>query len=438
MESSARRWFFTDREMYVSGLTRESFARRMRRSGAVRYVRVVNWLERQLARLRAFNPLAVDGLLAVIFALVGIATAFGQDISDDEGFREPTALLVVTAVVVCAPIAIRRRWPLIALTISAIGVLVHLLVGWPEGSLPLATLLLTFSVGAWCPLRKAVAGLAMLCVTILALALGDAPTLDTVGAFGVLANFAAVWALGVAFRNRRAVSDARVREADERAEAERQRAARVLAEERLRIAQELHDVVAHSMSVIAVQAGVGEHVLDERPEQARAALEAISATSRGTLTEMRRLLGVLRDDGGVRSHAPAPGIADVPRLVDDVRATGVPVTLHVEGTADSVHHGIELSAYRVVQEALTNVIKHAGTPTRVDVTVRHLPSALAVEIVDDGRGLAAQPVRRCANGGRFGPGPGRHARAGRAVGRRALGGTCCGRRLQGQGAAAVR
>ena len=227
-------------------------------------------------------------------------------------------------------------------------------------------------------------------------ALSDSPDLDTVGAFGVLAQFAAAWAIGVALRNRRAATDARVREADERAEAERQSAARVLAEERLRIAQELHDVVAHSMSVIAVQAGVGAHVLDDQPEQARAALEAISATSRGTLTEMRRLLGVLRDSDGVRSSAPAPGLVDLPRLVDDVRAAGVPATLHVEGTADCVHAGIELSAYRVVQEALTNVIKHAGKPTHVDVTVRYLPGSLAVEVVDDGRGLAA----RAGNGGR--------------------------------------
>jgi signal transduction histidine kinase len=187
-----------------------------------------------------------------------------------------------------------------------------------------------------------------------------------------------------------------VREADKRAEAERQSAARVLAEERLRIAQELHDVVAHSMSVIAVQAGVGAHVLDERPEQARAALDAISATSRGTLTEMRRLLGVLRNSDGLRSHVPAPGLADLPRLVDDVRAVGVPATLHVQGTADSVHAGIELSAYRVVQEALTNVIKHAGKPTRVDVTVRHLPGSLAVEVTDDGRGLAARSINGAA------------------------------------------
>jgi signal transduction histidine kinase len=105
---------------------------------------------------------------------------------------------------------------------------------------------------------------------------------------------------------------------------------------------------------------------------------------------MRRLLGVLRDSDGTRSHAPAPGLADLPRLVDDVRAAGVPATLHVEGTAAGVHAGIELSAYRVVQEALTNVLKHAGTPARVEVTIRHLPGSLAVEVTDDGRGLAAR------------------------------------------------
>jgi signal transduction histidine kinase len=359
----------------------------------------VNWLERRLERLRSINPLAVDGALAVIFTVVGVATAFAQDIRDEglirDGFREPSALLVVTALVTCAPIVIRRLVPLVALLISSVGILVHILVGWPEGLLPYAVLFLTYTVGAWCTLRKAVAGLAVVSTAIVVLGLSDFPGLDAVGVFGVLAQFAAGWAIGVALRNRRAATEARVREADKRAEAERQSAARVLAEERLRIAHELHDVVGHSMSVIAVQAGVGAHVLDERPEQARAALEAISATSRGTLTEMRRLLGVLRDSDGARSHAPAPGLADLPRLVDDVRAAGVPATLHVEGTADGVHAGIELSAYRVVQEALTNVLKHAGKPTRVDVTVRHLPGSLTVEVTDDGRGLAA----RSGNGG---------------------------------------
>jgi signal transduction histidine kinase len=250
-------------------------------------------------------------------------------------------------------------------------------------------LFLTYTVGAWCPLRPAIAGLAIPFLVVVVLGLRDVPGLDTLGVVGVLTQFTAAWVLGVAFRNRRAATDARVSEAEKRAEAEGQRAARVLAEERLRIAQELHDVVAHSMSVIAVQAGVGAHVIDERPEQARTALAAISATSRQALTEMRRLLGVLRDTDGGRSTTPAPGLVDLPRLVDDVRAAGVPAKLQVEGTAGAVHSGVELSAYRVVQEALTNVIKHAGTPTRVDVTVSYLPGSVAVEVRDDGRGLAA-------------------------------------------------
>ena len=361
----------------------------------IRYVRTVNWVERQLDRIRAVNPLIVDGAFALLLFVLGVATAFGQDIYDDqgvikEGFREPNAWVILTALVICAPVVVRRRWPLAALVVSSLGVLVHIVADLPEGTLPTAVLLLTYTVGAWCSTRRGLAGLAVVSMVVVILGFSDAPGLDAVGVLGVIVQFAAVWAIGVALRSRRAATDARVREADERAEAERQAAARVLAEERLRIAQELHDVVAHSMSVIAVQAGVGAHVLDERPEQARAALEAISATSRGTLTELRRLLGVLRDSDGVRSHAPAPGLSDLPHLVDDVRTAGVPATLRFEGHPGPVQAGVELSAYRIVQEALTNVIKHAGKPTRVDVTVRYSPYALTVEVVDDGRGVAAQ------------------------------------------------
>jgi signal transduction histidine kinase len=329
----------------------------------------------------------------VFFFVVGVATSYSQDIYDDQGvlekgLREPSPWIVLTAFVICAPVAVRRRWPLGALVVSCVGVLVHILADWPEGALPATVLLLTYTVGAWCSTRRGLVGVGVVSVVVVLLGLGDSPGLDAVGVVAVILQFAAVWAIGVALRSRRAATDARVREADERAEAERQSAARVLAEERLRIAQELHDVVAHSMSVIAVQAGVGAHVLDERPDQARAALEAISATSRGTLTELRRLLGVLRDSDGARSHAPAPGLSDLPHLVDEVRTAGVPAALHVEGHPGAVHAGVELSAYRIVQEALTNVIKHAGHPTRVDVNVRYAPYGLSVEVVDDGRGAA--------------------------------------------------
>ncbi|MBI5088973.1 MAG: sensor histidine kinase [Actinobacteria bacterium] len=360
----------------------------------------MTWYDRLFERLRSFNALVVDGLLAAVCTVIGVAMSYGQDIHDDRGliehgFREPSPWMVLTALVACAPIAVRRRWPLPALVVSGLGVLVHILIGWPEGGLPLAVLLLTYTVGSRCQPRPAVGGLVFVAAVLVVLGLADSPGLDAVGVLGVIAQFAAAWAIGVAFRNRRAATDAKLREADERAESARQSAARALAEERLRIAQELHDIVAHSMSVIAVQAGVGAHVLDDRPEQARAALDAISATPRGTLTELRRLLGVLRGDDGARSSAPAPALSDLPRLVDDVRSAGVPVELHVEGVTDCVHAGVELSAYRVVQEALTNVIKHAGSPTRVDVRVRHEPGRLAVEVIDDGRGLSAT---RSSNG----------------------------------------
>ena len=361
----------------------------------IRYRPAMSRTEHAVARVRAANPLVVDTVVAAAFAAVGLVTVFFQDIRDEagvlrDGYHEPRVLAALTVLATCAPIAIRRRAPLAALAVSAVGITVHLLASWPEGMLPFAILFLTYTVGSWCVLPRAAVGLAIVLATIVLLVVTDSPKFDTAGTIGILGQFLAAWAVGVAMHSRRAAADARVRQADERAEAERQSAARVLAEERLRIAQELHDVVAHSMSVIAVQAGVGAHVLDERPEQARLALDTISATSRGALTEMRRLLGVLRDDDGVRSYAPAPGVADLPRLVADVHAAGVPVTLRLEGDPVELPGGVDLSAYRVVQEALTNVIKHAGTTTRVDVCVRHEPGAVSVDVIDDGRGLAAR------------------------------------------------
>jgi len=359
----------------------------------------VTWVEHQLERLRALNPLAVDGALAVLLFVVGLVTVYTQDITAE--MHEAPAAALLTVLLVTAPVAVRRRWALPALVVSCAGILVHILADWPEGAMPLAVMLLTYTVGSRETPRRAALGLATVYLTLIVLGLGDSNGLDAAGVISNMALFTVAWTVGIALRARRETLEERVRVADERANLERQSAARALAEERLRIAQELHDVVAHSMSVIAVQAGVGAHVLTDRPEQARAALDAISATSRGTLTELRRLLGVLRDADGVRSHAPAPGLGDLSHLVADVRAAGVPVTLTVTGTpkGQCANAGVELSAYRVVQEALTNVIKHAGAPTHVDVKLRHEPGTLAVEIVDDGRGAAAPTVNGLSGSG---------------------------------------
>lgn len=241
----------------------------------LRYGREVTWLERRLERLRAVEPFVVDAIAAVLFALLGAVMSYSQDIRDDagviqHGFRAPAPWLLLT-VLTCTPVVFRWWWPLASLAVSSAGILVHILIGWPEGGLPATVLFLTYSLAAYRSPRQSVAGLAVTIVTLIVLGIADSPGLDAVGVAGVSAQFVAVWAVGVAMRNRRVATDARVSEAEERAERARQQAARLLAEERLRIAEELHDVVAHSMSVIAVQAGVGAHVLHaHRPRYGRA------------------------------------------------------------------------------------------------------------------------------------------------------------------------
>ena len=346
-------------------------------------------IERTGTWLRRRDPLeVVDVVLALLFAGFGVATVWSQDLID--GMREPNGLAAVLVITATAPIVFRRRAPLLAVAISSAAIVWHVLAGFPEGLLPIAVLLLSYSVAASSSLRRAIAGLAIIWTAVAILRIRGTPGFDGFAAGANLAFLSIAWGAGLAVRARRETIEATVREAEERANFERQRSARMIAEERLRIAQELHDVVAHSMSVIAVQAGVGAHVVGHRPDQAKAALEAISVTARNTLTEMRRLLGVLRDEHGNRSHAPAPALSDVARLVDDVRAAGIPISLVIDGGPDHLSAGVELSAYRIVQEALTNVIKHAGPLTKVEVRVTHTADEVSVEVLDDGRGAAAR------------------------------------------------
>jgi signal transduction histidine kinase len=220
-------------------------------------------------------------------------------------------------------------------------------------------------------------------------ALNRPPDLRGGNIVGTAASLAAAWVFGSVLRNRRDALMEQVKVAEQRATIETERHARAVAEERLRIAQELHDVVAHSMSVIAVQAGVGAHVLDNNPTEARRALENIATTSRSTLNEMRRLLGVLRnEDGSKAEHAPAPRLDDLPALIARVEESGVAVDLTVDRPPCELPTGVSLSAYRIVQEALTNVLRHAGT-AHASVAITYEPGTIGIEVSDDGRGLAA-------------------------------------------------
>ncbi len=258
-----------------------------------------------------------------------------------------------------------------------------LLADADAGTLPMVLLVATFLLGASRPVMEVVAGTLLVEVSLVVLLLSDVEGFDPPDALGSGIAYAVAGALGWALQTRRRrIEGFEV----EQEEATRQAAA----DERLRIAQELHDVVAHSLGVIAVQAGVGLHVMDTEPEEARRALEHISRMSRSSLTEIRWLLGRVRDSDGNPAYTPAPGLSDLVRLVHDVGGAGLEVDLHIDGELDAVPPGVGLAAYRITQEALTNAVRHAGAQ-RADVHVGLEPGVLAVEVVDDGRGGEPTP-----------------------------------------------
>jgi signal transduction histidine kinase len=199
--------------------------------------------------------------------------------------------------------------------------------------------------------------------------------------------------MGWALRAHHTATAALREQAERRVQAEIDRAERALAEERLRIARELHDIVAHTMSVIAVQATVGAHVMGRRPDAGRAALRTIEDTTRNGLGELRLMLGVLRGTGHIGDVAvppPAPQLAALPDLLTRIRDAGLPIDLSVTGVPRRLPAGVELSAYRIVQEALTNVVCHSRA-RRADVQMSFMNDALLIVITDEGPGAAEPP-----------------------------------------------
>jgi signal transduction histidine kinase len=344
-------------------------------------------------RLRAVGPWALDGLLALATAAFGV-TVLATVLPLDPGSpRSLAAYLLVLGHTL--PIAVRRRWPLGVLAAGLATGAAFAALGLNLVALNLALLIYVYTVAARRPRRVSLAGLAATeaLLTLVWLArprsIGDGGSLVLDGLI-----LAAAWWLGDGTRRRQEAIVTAQQRAAELERAREELARRAVTEERLRIARELHDVVAHSMSIIAVQSGVGAHVLDSQPEEARKALVAVEATSRQALVEMRRLLGVLRQEAETRgSLAPAPGLAEVEALAAEVARAGVRVEVRIEGTPSRLPAGLDLSAYRIVQEALTNVVRHAGPATTARVAVRHTPGQVAVEVVDDGRGAAPGEAR---------------------------------------------
>jgi len=296
------------------------------------------------------------------------------------GGYEPQAAQAATALAMTVPLAWRRIAPLVvlALVIAPLGVMELVGNEADAGYILLALIVAFVSVGSVPDRRRAIAGLALGLALLTAVFLLEAESTfvgDLVFVGGILGS---AWVLAAVLRERSDRADRLVVERDVRAR-------EAVVEERARIARELHDVVAHAVSVIAVQSGsLRRRLRHERPAEAEE-LRAIEETARQALGDMRRMLGLLRTDEDGLALTPQPGLDQVDRLVEKVRETGLAVEVAVEGERRPLPPGVDLAAYRIVQESLTNVLKHAG-PAHARVALRYDDRELALEITDDGRG----------------------------------------------------
>ncbi|MEU4829475.1 sensor histidine kinase [Streptosporangium sp. NPDC023615] len=302
-------------------------------------------------------------------------------------------LVLVAALM--APLPWRRRYPLTVFALTASVSFVQWAAGLDMIAANIAVLVAMYGVASRRRLRWAIAAGAVAEFGILLVVLrpdGAVPVLiREYAAFSVFV--VAIWIAGIGANTRRRYVESLVERA-EQAERERdQQAIITAAAERVRIARELHDVVAHDMSVIVIHADGAGYALDSDPELAREALRTISATGRRGLAEMRRLVGVLRDDTGTAEpHAPQPGLARLDELVERSRTSGLPTGLAVRGTPRELPEGEQLVIYRIVQEALTNSLKHGGPGTRATVEVAFGREEVELEIADDGRGAAVPGI----------------------------------------------
>jgi signal transduction histidine kinase len=315
----------------------------------------VNWLLR--------HPRLVDVLLVAVLIPASVLEVSSHSSRENR---------IVFAVAASLPLLARRYRPILILgVVTAVTLAEEAVV---HRTMQLPATLAVYTVAAHCPRSESIraGGLAILLLFV---------PLPGFVAWGPPVPEIAAWLLGDNLRTRRAY----MRELEARAERlereQEESARRAAAEEQARIARELHDVLAHNVSVMVVQAAAANDVFETQPQRAREALRDIERTGRSALTELRRLLGRVRQT----DFAPQPGLSELEALVDGVRAAGLPVTLRVEGPLGDLPAGLDLSAYRIVQEALTNAIKHAGA-SAAEVVVRRTEDEVELEVVDDGAG----------------------------------------------------
>jgi len=327
---------------------------------------------------------AIDAVAAVAAAFV-VTFDFRLGLMHGFRFLMPTPAVAVLGLAATLPVAVRRDWPVPVLAVMAVAVSTLTALDRAALDVDITLGMAAYMAAVRSSRRVALAALVGTELTILAgvVARAAAGHGQTDTAHSMLAA-GAMWFVGYGVRERRRYL-AEEQAQRERAEAERGRLA--VREERVRIARELHDVVAHTLSVVTFQAGVGRRVGTTRPAEALLALRAVEVTGRGALEELRRILGLLRDEAEQPSLAPAPGVGDLGELADRVRAAGIPVRLMVTGETAALPPAASLTVYRIVQEALTNVVKHAGD-AEASVRVRVGPDGVQVTVSDNGRGTA--------------------------------------------------
>ncbi|HUH06677.1 MAG TPA: sensor histidine kinase [Egibacteraceae bacterium] len=327
-------------------------------------------------------PRASDAVLAIAMFLLTLSVVDGPG---DTVVIRPISDVPIAAVgvfaVASAALYWRRRAPLVVLAVALVAWAVT--IGSSYSDLGGVAIVALYSAGRYAPERRwghVGVDAAIVVVTIDGIT-DPVPWPEVV--FGGFVMFVA-WYIGrrLRLRGQRAAQLEREQAAEAR---------RIVTEERTRIARELHDVVAHRVSLMTVQAGAAKAVAAEDPEGALQAMGAVEEAGRQALDELRHLLGVLRPEADVNGLGPQPGLADVPRLVEQIRGAGLDVTVTMDGIAAPLPARVELSAYRIVQEALTNVLKHGGPRTRTEVHLRSERDGITVEVLDDGQGAAVAP-----------------------------------------------
>ncbi len=344
----------------------------------------------------------VDWALAAAVAAGAILQQQGCGCRRDPLWLNAGVLLLVTL-----PIGLRRRWPFAVFVVTGVASLLHVLLGFSNQFLgTFAVLVAMFSVAYYAPWA-----LSVLAAASVALGLPINFAVDWHNHGHVELNdipynyalFGAAWILGDNLRQRRR----RERELEDRAERlqteQEERARRAVADERARIARDLHDAVAHTLSVIVLQAGAARRIAADQPKRAASVLGSIEALGREAVGDMRRLVGILRTDGdGAAETEPQPSLSRLDTLLERVRAAGLDVRVRTEGEPRPLPPGADLTAYRIVQEALTNTLRHSGAG-RADVVVRYGGAGVEIEVCDNGRGPAAggagDPAAAAAAGG---------------------------------------